>query len=271
MTNIQFPLVSILFITYKRFDLLERSVRSFRQNTDYPNLQLVISDDGSSPEIQAQIRTLPADVFALMPKNRGLGANNNNGLRHCTGKYILMIQDDCMCSGPPEYLRNTISAMEANPSVGLVNYYGAPHPLDKSRALAGSTEACYIVSRPFDDHTVEHFLYADQPHVMSRAAFDLVGYYIEPRGIGNCEDDYRRRWQNQNRFATAIFPAYYNKLFVHEGEAQSFRTNLFANRLDAFLMPLAMFLKQHCRPLFAVGKTFVRASVEAMKKLRIVQ
>jgi glycosyltransferase involved in cell wall biosynthesis len=264
MTNSQLPLVSVLFLTYKRFELLERSVRTFRQNTDYPNLQLVISDDGSSSEIQTRIRRLPADVFALMPKNRGLGANNNNGLRHCTGKYILMIQDDCMCSGPPDYLRNTIQIMEANPDVGLVNYYGAPHPLDESRALAGSSEPSFIA-------TAVDFLYADQPHVMSRAAFDLIGYYIEPRGIGNCEDDYRRRWQAQDRFATAIFPAYYNKLFVHEGEAHSFRANLFSNRVDAFLMPFAIFLRQRCRPLFTIGKALVRTSVATMEKLRIVR
>jgi len=93
MTDFEWPLVSVLFITYKRFDLLKKTVESFRQNTDYPRLELVIADDGSGPAIQAEIRTLPADVFALMPKNRGLGANNNNGIRHCNGKYILIVQE----------------------------------------------------------------------------------------------------------------------------------------------------------------------------------
>lgn len=174
-----------------------------------------------------------------------------------------------MCSGPRDYLRNTIQVMEENPGVGIVNYYGAPHPLDESRALAVSTEPCFIAPRPSD--IAVDFLYTDQPHVMSRAALDDIGYYIEPRGIGNCEDDYRRRWQNQDRFATAIFPGYYNKLFIHEGADQSFRANLFTNRLDAFLMPFAMFLKRRCRPLFAVGKALVRTSVATMEKLRIVR
>lgn len=270
-TNSQLPLVSVLFITYKRFDLLERSVHNFRANTDYPNLQLVISDNGSGSEIQARIRALPADVFAFMPKNRGLGANNNNGIRHCAGKYILMIQDDCICCGPPEYLRNTIEVMEENPGVGLVNYgYGPPHILDESRALPGSNEPCYLVLRPYIDSNGVQSTYCDQPHVMSRAAFDLVGYYIEPREIGNSEDDYRRRWRDQDRYATAIFPAYYNKAFVHEG-AHSIRATYFRNRLDAFLMPVAVFLRQRCRPLFAIGKALVRTSVATMEKLRIVR
>ena len=88
-----YPLVSVLFITYKRVELLERSFRAFLGNTDYPNLETVIADDGSGAEIQRRVRTLPADVFALAPRNQGLGANNNNGLRHCSGKYILMIQE----------------------------------------------------------------------------------------------------------------------------------------------------------------------------------
>ena len=85
MNDSEWPLVSALFITYKRFELLKETVESFRRNTDYPRLELVIADDGSGPEIQEQIRKLPADVFALLPKNRGLGANNNNGIEHCSG------------------------------------------------------------------------------------------------------------------------------------------------------------------------------------------
>jgi glycosyltransferase involved in cell wall biosynthesis len=271
MTDPEPPLVSVVFVTYKRVHLLERSFRAFRENTDYPNLQLVISDDGSGSEIQARIRQLPADVLALAPRNRGLGANNNNGLRHCAGKYILMIQDDCICQGPRDYLRNTIQVMEANPDVGIVNYYGSSHPLDTCRALAGSIEPCYLAIRPYENGTKEFFLYTDQPHVMSRAALDVVGYYLEHRDTVECEEDYNRRWRDQTRFSTAIFPAYYNKLYVHTGADHSFRTGLFRYRLDACLRPVANFLKRYCRPLYSAGRAFVRSSVSAMERLRIVR
>lgn len=270
MNNDAWPLVSVLFITYKRFDLLERSIRAFRENTDYPNLEIVIADDGSGAEIQKQIRALPADVFALAPKNRGLGANNNNGLKHCSGKYILMIQDDCMCRGPRDYLKNTIQVMEANPDIGIVNYCGAPHPLDTNRPLAGSDELCYPISRPYDNGTIEHYLYTDQPHVRSRAAQESMGEYAETPGIGNCEEEYSRRWRDQKKLGTAVFPSYYKTLFVHEGSERSFRYQIFSLRVDAFLMPIAMLLKRRCMPLFKVGKKVVRISVGIMEKLRIV-
>jgi glycosyltransferase involved in cell wall biosynthesis len=272
MTDFEWPLVSVLFITYKRFDLLRKAVESFRRNTDYPKLELVIADDGSGPEIQAQIRTLSADVFALAQKNRGLGANNNNGLRHCRGKYILMIQDDCVCHGPSDYLLNTIKVMEANPQVGIINFAGAPHPPDRSQPLLGSNEPCYMTPIPLKGDKVE-YLYTDQPHVRSRAALEHVGYYTERRVLGGLENEfhYSVRWQDQDRFATAVFPAYHRKLFVHIGADRSFRANLFRCRLDRFLMPLAMLLKRHCGPVFTLGKAFVRTSVTAMEKLRIVR
>jgi glycosyltransferase involved in cell wall biosynthesis len=271
MNTDQFPLVSVLFITYKRFDLLERSFHRFCENTDYPNLQLVIADDGSPLEIQAKIRTLPAGVFALQPKNRGLGANNNNGLRHCAGKYVLMIQDDCMCFGPPDYLRNTILVMEANPEVGIVNYCGAPHPLDRSHALAGSDERCYLTPEPYEDSTKEYFLYTDQPHVVSRAAIEYVGYYLEDRDLETCEEDYNKRWRDQSRFATAVFPAYYMKTFRHEGVEHSFRTNRFRYRVDTLLMPAALFFKRHCRPIYKLGRAAIRTTVSLAEKVGIVR
>lgn len=268
MTNNQYPLVSVLFITYKRVDHLERSLRAFRENTDYPNLEIVIADDGSAPEIQRRIRLLPADIFALSPKNRGLGANNNNGLRHCTGKYILMIQDDCVCTGPVDYLKNTIQVMEANPDVGIVNYYGFWQPALEPGDLSGSTEPCQIMSRPRSD---EYFLYTDQPHVISRAAMEHVGKYLELRDMEQCEQDYNQRWRDQVRFATATFPAYYNKLYVHEGAEQSFRTGRFRYRVDSCLMPIATFTKRHCNPLYRSGKQAVRAAVTALEKCGIVR
>jgi glycosyltransferase involved in cell wall biosynthesis len=265
------PLVSALFITYKRYDLLKRSILLFRENTDYPNLEIVIADDGSPAEIQGKIRTLPADVYALQTSNRGLGANNNNGLRHCTGKYILMIQDDCMCFGPRDYLRNTILAMETNPDVGIVNYCGASHPIDRSSRLAGSDEPCYITPEAYQDGVKEYFLYTDQPHVVSRAAIEHVGYYLESRDIEICEEDYNRRWRDQSRFATAVFPSYYMKTYLHQGEEQSFRTSRVRYRIDGLLKPMAVFSKRYCSPLYKMGRATVRTTVGLLEKTGIVR
>ncbi|MGC2213383.1 MAG: hypothetical protein WA419_22435 [Silvibacterium sp.] len=118
---------------------------------------------------------------------------------------------------------------------------------------------------------MEYFLHTDQPHVISRAAVEQVGYYLEHRDMEECEKDYNNRWRDQTRFATAVFPEYYKRTYVHYGEEQSFRTTLFRYRVDAFLMPIAAFFKQRSTPLYRMGKTCIRTSVTIMEMMRIVR
>lgn len=272
MANRDYPLVSALFITYDRFDLLERAVHSFREHTEYPNLEIVISDNGSPSDVQAKIRQLPADVFAFIPKNRGLGANNNSGIRNCKGRYVLMIQDDWFCHGPADYLSNAVAVMEANPEVGIINFAGAAHPHDLDHPLKGSAELCYVTPTVLPNHK-EEFLYCDQPHLQSRAAMEFMGPYLEDRDMGRCETDYSERWKGQTRFVTAVFPAYHMRVFSDEGAAQgkSYRLTTFRSRLESALLPSARFLKENCKPLYKAGRVSVRASVALMEKIGIVR
>ena len=273
ISDAEAPLVSVLFVTYKRFEMLKKTVDSFRRNTAYPRLELVIADDGSGPEIQEQIRTLPVDVFALAAKNRGLGANNNNGIRHCNGKYILMIQDDWECHGPADYLINAVSVFEANPQLGFINFAGAPHPPDLSQPLKGSAEVCYVTPRAYEGSVKEDFLYCDQPHLQSRASLDAIGPYIEDRDMEKCETNYNFRWKEQTQFLTGVFPGYYMKVFSNEGAAQqtSFRTTRFRYKVARWLLPVKPFLVKHANPVFRLGKAVVQGSVNALERLRIVR
>jgi glycosyltransferase involved in cell wall biosynthesis len=271
MTNRQLPLVSVLFITWKRFNLLKPTVESFLHNTDYPNLELVIADDGSPPEVQAQIRTLPANRFALPAAHRGLGANNNNGLRLCTGKYVLMIQDDWQCCGPSDYLSNAVAVLEANPNVGLINFAGRLHPPDYSQRLEGSSEPCYITPRPIQGGHIEDFLYCDQPHIQTREALDYIGPYKEDHDMEECELDYNYRWRDQTRFATALFPAYHLRVFNNEGEAQSFRTTRFRYRVQGALQPFKPALEKVSPRIFQRAKSIVQWTIRRIERMRLVR
>ncbi len=271
MSDEQLPLVSVLFITYKRFDLLERTFHSFRANTSYPNLELVIADDGSGTEIQEQIRTLPADIFAFLSEDLGLGANNNNGLCHCSGKYVLMIQDDWPCQGPPDYLSNAVAVLEANPNVGFINFAGAPHPPDYSQRLKGSDVPCYVTPKPFDCPNREEFLYCDQPHLQSREAIDFIGPYKEDPELEECEADYNRRWRDQTRFATAVFPDYYMRTFINAGIDRSFRTSRFRYKVAATLQPLKPALLRISPTLFRRAKASIQWTLRQMERVRLVR
>jgi len=253
----EYPLVSVLFVTYKRVHLLQRAFDSFGQNTDYPNLELVVTDDGSPAAVQEQIRGMAFDKFVLAPKNRGMGANANAGLAACSGKYILFLQDDWECKGPARYLRDTVAIMEANPRVAIVKYYGKQHSPDGG-PLPGATESCFTI-RPGEPPGPEGFcIYSDTPHLKSRASLNDLGLYREGCGMEQCELDYDTRFSTQNGYAAAFFPEYYNRAFLHIGVEESFRTSSLGHRVHSLLAGLAAPVKEACPALYEAGSRCYR-------------
>jgi hypothetical protein len=265
MMTTSLPLVSVLFVTYQRINLLERTLNSFRQNTDYPNLELVVTDDGSPAAIQEQIRGLAFDKFVLNAKNRGLGANANAGLAACSGKYILFLQDDWECQGPSRYLRDAVAVMEANPHLAIVKFYGIPHSPGDS-LLRGSTAPCYQIRAQEPPGPGGYCIYSDTPHLKSRASLADLGLYREECGMEQCELDYDTRFATQNVYAAAFFPEYYNRLFVHTGAQESFRKRALAYRVHQLLASWASPLKRRCPGLFAAGKRCYRRLKETAAK-----
>lgn len=262
------PLVSALFITYRRFDHLRRAIETFRQNTDYPKIEVVIADDGSGAEIQEKIRKIPADGYALSPTNRGLGANNNAGIALCHGKYVLMIQDDWVCSGPPDYLSNAVMVMEGHPDLGLISFAGGYNPPDLSQPLSGSPEPCYLT--PFPGEGWE-YLYSDQPHLQSMESLKFVGPYREGVVMSRTEIDYARVWNSQTKYKTAVFPAYRLKTFQFDETAGSLRRTMFRNRAIAQLATGAGWLKKVCYPVYWLARVVFYSFVRLLEVTRIVR
>jgi hypothetical protein len=251
-----YPLVSVLFVTYKRVHLLERTLRSFRQNTDYPNLELVVTDDGSPARIQAQIRALGFDKCVLAHKNRGLGANANAGLRACSGKYILFLQDDWECMGPSRYLRDAVAVMEANPRIANLKFYGIRHL--QGGSLAGATEMCYEIRNDVAPGPGGYCLYSDTPHLKSSASLSALGFYKEGCRMEQCELDYDTRFNRQTRYAAAYFPEYYNRVFLHIGGEESFRARSLAHKLRRRLAAWTLPLKEAYPGIYDVGRRSYR-------------
>lgn len=86
------PKVSILIISYNQKDFVEDALRS-AIDQDYENLEVVISDDGSTDgtaDIIAEWqRRHPTRLVALLNKeNVGITRNSNCGLQACTGDFI---------------------------------------------------------------------------------------------------------------------------------------------------------------------------------------
>lgn len=201
------PLVSVLFITFDRIETLEPTVHSFISNTDYPRerLQLVVADDASRDEVQERIRDLPFDTFVLSQRNGGIGRNTNLGLAACAGSYVLQLQDDWLCEGPQDYLKRAVRSLDAIEDVGLLLLKQHPGQLPVREDLASAGDTVRIF-----DHALERTIrfvgenaYSDWPHLKKRTFIDTAGPYAEHLRMSDTELDYARKVNAQTRYYVA--------------------------------------------------------------------
>lgn len=90
------PLVSIIIPVYNLEDCLDECLSSVI-NQDYPNLEIILIDDGStdkSPEIIAQWRKKDARIKSIQQINSGVSTARNQGIESSTGNYIMFIDGD---------------------------------------------------------------------------------------------------------------------------------------------------------------------------------
>jgi glycosyltransferase involved in cell wall biosynthesis len=83
------PLVrqlTALVKTFERPRILRRLVASIKRL--YPTLAVVVVDDSRKPTYLAGVETI------AMPYDSGIGAGRNEGLRHVTTPYVLVLDDD---------------------------------------------------------------------------------------------------------------------------------------------------------------------------------
>lgn len=90
------PLVSVLILTYNRTDLLKNCLES-ALNSDYPALEFIVSDNGSSEDVISFVKKNFSGKKIKVVKlksNKGLTGGFNFGYKFCRGKYIMLLSND---------------------------------------------------------------------------------------------------------------------------------------------------------------------------------
>lgn len=118
--TLKFPLVSICIPTFNGAEFIAEALNSCR-NQDYPNLELVISDDASSDStiqiIRQQTKNFPFPVALFDHLPSGIGANWNYCIEHAKGKYVkFLFQDDLL---EPTCITELVGLINSEPNVGL--------------------------------------------------------------------------------------------------------------------------------------------------------
>src|SRR4051812_32406172 len=87
------PFFSIVIPTFNRARLLREALESvFAQEfTDY---EVLVVDDGSTDDTQAELARHGERVRVLRQENQGQGAARNLGIEHATGSYVVFLDSD---------------------------------------------------------------------------------------------------------------------------------------------------------------------------------
>ncbi|MEG4072828.1 glycosyltransferase [Microcoleus sp. Pol14C2] len=115
------PLVSICIPTYNGAAFIGEAIQSAISQT-YSNIELIISDDGSTDETVAIAQSFQShtsiDFRIVLHRNYGLSQNWNFCISQAKGQYIkFLFQDDLLA---PECIEKMVAVAQQNPEIGMV-------------------------------------------------------------------------------------------------------------------------------------------------------
>jgi GT2 family glycosyltransferase len=166
------PLVSVIVPMRNGASFLPQAVASI-QAQNYPALEIIVVDDGSTDDIAEVLARLPATIRYLRQEPSGPSAARNRGIREANGEFIAFLDVDDLW--PPDSLHLMVEAMIANPGLDVVQGYAQ---IMRQMPETGQYE--------FIGCPLEVYLDYLGGGLYRRSAFDKVGLLDE--SLSYCED-----------------------------------------------------------------------------------
>lgn len=110
------PLVSVLIGTYNAEHFIAETLESVLGQT-YPNVEIVVVDDGSRDNTWAVLESFGTRIRALRQPNGGIAAARNAGLRAARGHLIALMDHDDLCE--PDRVATQVEILRRHPEVVL--------------------------------------------------------------------------------------------------------------------------------------------------------
>lgn len=112
------PLISIVIPCYNDAQYIEQSVLSALNQT-YPNIEVIIVDDGSNIVTKAVLKKIEPKVSKLITQeNQGQSKARNVGIREAKGEYIITLDSDDYFE--PTFCEKAIEIILKNKEIKLV-------------------------------------------------------------------------------------------------------------------------------------------------------
>lgn len=197
------PTISIVVLTFNRWDLTAQCLESIFDCSDYPGeFEVVVADNGSTDETLEQLGlwALKEPRLKCVPNgaNLGFSAGNNCGVAAASGDYLVILNNDTVITRG--WLLTMIRHFQRNPKLGLL---GPVTNNIGNEARIGTITYTSLENMPkaAKPYTLTHLaaLYPLRTAaffcvMLPRAVWNAVGTLDENYGRGFFEDDdYCRR------------------------------------------------------------------------------
>jgi len=104
------PLVSVIILNYNGKSDLIKCLDSLRK-TDYPNLETIVVDNGSTDNSVSAVQQMFENVKVLSNEiNYGYAKGNNIGIQNTHGEYVVLLNNDTFVH--PNWLKQLVEAAE---------------------------------------------------------------------------------------------------------------------------------------------------------------
>jgi GT2 family glycosyltransferase len=118
--NDKLPLVSIVTLTWNTTDITIDFLRSLNDHCTYPNLEVIIVDNGSKEDPTSVFKaTYPNAIVLRNSKNLGFTGGNNVGIRAAKGDYLFIVNNDTEFT--PGLLEGLVEIFNHYPDAGIVS------------------------------------------------------------------------------------------------------------------------------------------------------
>lgn len=181
------PLVSIVCLCHNQASFVQEALESVWAQA-YPEVELIVVDDGSKDGSVELIRKLLADrpevAFLEIPESIGNCRAFNRGLKRCTGKYVIdLAADDVLL---PQRVKVGVKALERAGEEFAVHFTDALYVDVKGKVLRGhykrNGKGALLEKVPQGwvyEQVVQRYFICTPSMMMRKAVLDALGGYDE--------------------------------------------------------------------------------------------
>jgi glycosyltransferase involved in cell wall biosynthesis len=160
----KWPLVSVCVTSFNRLEYLKQTLESFRKCCTYPNLEYIVVDNCSDPEVIEYINKLDfIDEKIMNERNMGHGYAMNQARRKANGEYYFNLENDWLFFYRSDWLERGVVLFEKDGRGEPV----AKQPLDLPLGLIKYRLGADIKN------------YTNNPSLVSREVYTVVGEYTQ--------------------------------------------------------------------------------------------